>query len=153
MPKDLLKQKKPQFGFTLIELLIVIAIIAILIAIGAVSYTTAQRRARDAQRLSDVQKIATALEEFFADNHEYPTTATWENCLSNAGGCALASGIAPVANTYLRNVPRDPQNSSTLYGYAGVPVGTSNQKYTITLPVYEGGTAPTGYNPYNSPTH
>jgi prepilin-type N-terminal cleavage/methylation domain-containing protein len=63
-----------QRGFTLIELLIAVSIIVILITIGAVSYTTVNRNARDSQRQSDLAKIAAALEEYYADHGTYPNT-------------------------------------------------------------------------------
>ncbi len=72
--KKLLKSKKFQVGFTLIELLIVVAIIVVLITIGAVSYTTVNRNARNAQRQTDLNKIAAALEDFHADHGFYPST-------------------------------------------------------------------------------
>ncbi len=59
-------------GFTLIELLIVITIIVIVIGVGAVSYTTVAKNARDSQRKSDLAKIAEALEQSYSDFHVYP---------------------------------------------------------------------------------
>jgi prepilin-type N-terminal cleavage/methylation domain-containing protein len=60
-------------GFTLLELLIVIAIISILASLAAVSYSSAQRRARDSQRQSDLKAIQNALEQYYADNDgNYP---------------------------------------------------------------------------------
>lgn len=64
---------KNQRGFTLIELMVVIAVIGILAGIALVSLTGVQRRARDAQRLSDIRQIRTALETFKARNERYPT--------------------------------------------------------------------------------
>lgn len=65
--------KKSNHGFTLIEILIVVAIIAILTAIAATAYTTAQRRARDTQRKSDLASVQAALESFNSDHNYYPT--------------------------------------------------------------------------------
>lgn len=50
-------------AFTLIELLVVIAIIAILAALGLVAYSSAQRSARDALRMSIMRDIAAAIEQ------------------------------------------------------------------------------------------
>lgn len=64
--------EKSRMGFTLIELLIVVAIIAVLVGVGSVSFTTARRQGRDAQRKADLAKVASALEQYFADNTSYP---------------------------------------------------------------------------------
>lgn len=59
---------KNERGFSLLELLVVIGIIGILVAIGTISYSTAQTRSRDARRRSDVENIGKALEQYYAAN-------------------------------------------------------------------------------------
>ena len=61
--------KKNKTGFTLIELLIVISIIGVLSSVVISSLKTAREKARDAQRLSDVKQIQTALEMFYNENN------------------------------------------------------------------------------------
>ena len=58
-------------GFTLIELLVVISIIGILAALALVSYTSAQKQARDTQRKSDLRQYQTALESYANKNNIY----------------------------------------------------------------------------------
>lgn len=53
---------KVKRGFTLIELLVVIAIIGILATFIVASFTSAQKKARDAKRKSDLDAIKKALE-------------------------------------------------------------------------------------------
>jgi prepilin-type N-terminal cleavage/methylation domain-containing protein len=61
-------------GFTLLELLIVIAIIGILVAMGTVSYSTAQKRARDSKRQGDLKAIQNAFEQYYSKNNgNYPS--------------------------------------------------------------------------------
>lgn len=59
-------------GFTLIELIIVMAILGILAGVIGNSFISSQRRARDAQRKSDLRNIASALELFNDDYNRYP---------------------------------------------------------------------------------
>lgn len=103
-----------QRGFTLIELLIVVAIIAVLVSVGTFSYSTAMRNARDAQRKSDLKKIALALEKYYTDRGSYPpgsvppggTDATYQS----------TSGVTPwISNlgTYMTAVPVDPKNTAS----------------------------------------
>lgn len=67
------KQKLPNFiskqgGFTMIELLVVISIIGILAAVSLVSFTGAQKQARDAARKSDIKQYRDSLELFANKN-------------------------------------------------------------------------------------
>lgn len=71
-------------GFTLIELLVVITIIGILATLGAVSYSTAQRRGRDARRIGDMKAISNAQEQYFAANDDYEFV----------GGCGVTGFVA-----------------------------------------------------------
>ncbi|HLD21989.1 MAG TPA: prepilin-type N-terminal cleavage/methylation domain-containing protein [Patescibacteria group bacterium] len=59
-------------GFTLIELLIVIAIIGLLATLAILSLTAAQKKARDAKRVSDVKTMQMAMEMYYNDNSHYP---------------------------------------------------------------------------------
>jgi len=72
---NLLTKRHPQTkksAFTLIELLIVISIIAILVAAATVSWSTAQKKARDGKRKSDLKSIQQALEIYIEENETYP---------------------------------------------------------------------------------
>lgn len=83
-----------QRGFTLMELMIVIALVAILMAVGASSYFASIKTGRDTQRKGDVKQVQKALEEYYADTNEYPN-----NC----------SGLQP---SYLpQGMPKDPLGS------------------------------------------
>ncbi len=81
-------------GFTLLELLIVIALIGILVSLGAASYTAAQKKARDARRQADIKAIQDAFEQYYADNNgTYPTSAS----------CAAGTTYLPAG------IPKDPK--------------------------------------------
>lgn len=63
-----LKIFKNRAGFTLIELLVVISIIGVLASVVLSSLESARAGARDAQRISDLRQIQTALEMYRNDH-------------------------------------------------------------------------------------
>jgi prepilin-type N-terminal cleavage/methylation domain-containing protein len=63
--------KKTSPGFSLLELLVVISVIGIIIAMLAVSFGTAQVKARDSKRRSDVKALQNAYEQYFSANIGY----------------------------------------------------------------------------------
>ncbi|HSX39431.1 MAG TPA: type II secretion system protein [Candidatus Saccharimonadales bacterium] len=88
-------------GFTIIELLLVVSLIAILsgVTLTVLNVSQLQKRPRDAQRVSDLGRMQTALELFFADNRVYPTAASW----------ATASGaLAALKPSYISDIPAPP---------------------------------------------
>lgn len=83
-------------GFTLLEMLVVIGIVSILVSLGIASYSTAQKKARDARRKSDLVSMQKVLEQCYAvSNYAYPTingggtTSITVDCIAN-GGPSLA---------------------------------------------------------------
>ena len=99
-----LKSRKPfdlNRGFTLIELLVVIAIIGVLATLVLLQLGTARSRARDAKRIADVSQLRQAVELYYEDNSgAYPADITTANL-----------------SKYLTNIPTDPLNVATTYGY------------------------------------
>ena len=136
-------------GFTLIELLIVITIIGILASLTLASYGSAQAKARDGVRKSDLAQVKRALELAKADcqgNAWYP----WFSSLGSSGtshgpavtnyGTSAASGtstlrgyLTAAALTYMSSVPLDPKDadnsgsggSDNRYGYNVSSVSTT----------------------------
>ena len=104
--------KKSQ-GFTLFELLVSISIIGILVALATVSYSAAQKKARDARRIQDMKSIQTAAEQYYSiSNYNYPpsTTTPW-----------TANG-----QTILEDYPSDPKT-----GVEYVPSTLDSTEYCI----------------------
>ena len=93
-------------GFTLVELLIVIAVLGALASVFLLSFPSAQRRARDTQRRTDLKQYQ-ALIEIFAtnNNHTYPATS------------GNLTGICPDLNLAGNLCVDDPHNT-ILYQYA-----------------------------------
>lgn len=69
-------KKIKKSGFSLIELLVVISVIGILVAMGTVAYSGAQKRSRDAKRRGDIQAIQDAFEQYYAENSSYDADCT-----------------------------------------------------------------------------
>jgi prepilin-type N-terminal cleavage/methylation domain-containing protein len=64
-------------GFTLFEMLVVISIIAIMTATISLSFSSAQKKARDAKRMEDIKAIATAAEQMYSlSGFTYPPSAS-----------------------------------------------------------------------------
>ncbi len=72
-------KKQLQKGFTIVELLIVIVVIGILAALVLNTFSGVQRRARDTERQTDINSIATQLEVYYNDNGGYPLLASQVN--------------------------------------------------------------------------
>lgn len=116
-------QKAKRSGFTLIELLVVISIIGLLSSIVVASLDAARGRARDAQRLSDMRQIETALELFFNDNGHYPDITTNVGTCNYKVGCKIGVGdqIDDLLSPYISSVPQDPLHDGNVYFYSYDP--------------------------------
>lgn len=98
-------------GFTLIEILVVVTIIGILTAIAMVSYSSINKRSRDAKRKSDLEQIRAALELYRADNGAYPFM-TGVNPNRYIANMSYLSSVG-----YLNEIPNDPKNASDSWKY------------------------------------
>lgn len=101
-------------GFTIVELLIVIVVIGILAAITIIAYTGIQGRARDSQRLSDMEAIMKALENYKTNNGTYPPVTSTPNAsgweVTTNGTTATNFLSALVTTGVVSKVPLDPRN-------------------------------------------
>ena len=103
-------------AFTLLEMLVVIGIIAILVSLGFASYSTSQRKARDAKRQSDLKTAQQVMEQCYSVNtFQYPTIS----------GTGTITATCPAPNTSITFSIKDPLDTGT-YRY------TYTQDYTIT---------------------
>jgi prepilin-type N-terminal cleavage/methylation domain-containing protein len=90
------KHKTLSFGFTLFELLVSISIIGILTAVVAFSFSSAQKKARDSRRVTDMNAIQKAAELYYAaSGYSYPAAIPW---------------VAGSGETVMAIYPTDPKN-------------------------------------------
>lgn len=100
-------------GFTLMELLVVIAIIGILGTVILAALGEARAKARDSRRLADLREVEKAIELYYHDNGQYPSTSSgwWGTCPSY--GSHTTSGVngwvPDLAPTHIPVLPTDPK--------------------------------------------
>ncbi len=99
-----------KLGFTLVELLIVIAIFALIANVTMISLGKARRESRDAQRMSDVSQLRSALHLFSLEYGEYPDgedipLGTGNHIILNTDGWSTNT-TPPI---FMYSVPRDPR--------------------------------------------
>lgn len=140
-------------GFTFIEILVSVTIIAVLVAIGIGSYASINRQSRDTKRLSDLEQIRGALEQYRADNGQYPVSS-W---VSSATG--TDDWIDALVPEYMDALPLDPKNdveggtspSAGVFIYAynsgvwGVCVSAGGNEYILTAVLETGEQKSTQY--------
>jgi prepilin-type N-terminal cleavage/methylation domain-containing protein len=107
---------KSKSAFTLVELLIVVALIGILSSMAVVTFTGSQKRARDAQRRSDLKQYQTGVEAYSLRSGSYPIHQS----------SAIVSQDA-VCKTELKFVscPVDPKSGWYNYYYISDAAGSS----------------------------
>lgn len=109
-------------GFTLIELMVVVAIIGVLMAAGIVTFSGAQRVARDAKRRADVDAIAKAFEQYYTSTGRYTNGAVMETTsqFTSWGDTNVVAVLAPSFPSGV--LPIDPLNTgSYALGFVAIP--------------------------------
>jgi len=98
-------------SFTLLEMLIVLGIIATILSVLAVSFTTTQKKSRDAKRRGDIKALQNGLEQYYSVCHYVYPTSTSEESLDDSITCEAEDAvIIPV-------VPKDPKTGES-YTYS-----------------------------------
>lgn len=121
--------KGSNIGFTLVELIVVIAIIAILTAIGLVVYIGINEKSRDAARFADLAELNQAVYLAVQDANDYAPILCYNQTTPCSGSSypingntqqTDGTGWIPI-NFDINNIvtpntlPLDPKNDSTYY--------------------------------------
>ncbi len=105
-------------GYTLIEILTVVAIIGILATLSVGPIKAAQQRSRDAQRKSDMNLLAQALDLYYSENHTLPgdgSTCSYKSGKTTAWIPGLTSRYLPSSNGKV--IPVDPLKDKAEFYY------------------------------------
>lgn len=78
-----MKSQKKIGGFTLIELLVSMAIIGLLAAILLPNFVGARQRAKDSQKIQELNSVKNALSLYYGDNQGYPDGSACDRCLDD----------------------------------------------------------------------
>lgn len=107
-------------GFTLLEVLVSVTIIAVLTAIGIVSYSSVNKRSRDVKRKSDLEQIRSGLEMYRSDMSYYPGagSGSWTDA-SDLEATLVSAG-------YMPGIPSDPKSGTQDYRYKATSESGSN---------------------------
>ncbi|MFZ5425214.1 MAG: hypothetical protein ACOZAO_05445 [Patescibacteria group bacterium] len=140
-------KKVSEKGLTYVEITVVIAIIAIISAYALLSVNPSELRgkARDEKRVSDLQLIDRAINEYRIDNGVYPdfsdiVRVSTSLPVGSSGPLVNSLGngwIAADLSDYITKLPTDPLNDSTHhYSYAHTDFGYELQASLEVLTEY-----------------
>jgi prepilin-type N-terminal cleavage/methylation domain-containing protein len=130
------KTNSKQKGFTLYELIVVAGIILLLTSIVLSRLDLSRARGRDAQKISELKTLQTALELYQLEAGGYPqqpTNGPAKNSESNSTMSTTLQGI--VTAGYLSAIPKPPKGISVLdgniyyYQTADVDTGDADTSY------------------------
>lgn len=89
--------KNKSKGFTIVELLIVIVVIGILATLVIVTFTGIQQKARNSQRVTDIDAVDSHVEAFYAQYGFYPTLADLQDTSTGGFDQTFMKGLDPEA--------------------------------------------------------
>jgi len=103
-------------GFTLVELLVVISIISLLASFSIVSLGQARVKARNANRLGEMNNVRKALQLYYDNNLEYPIVACsidgsdndWSGGNYQGATNDCYNDLSDYLEPYIRKMPSDP---------------------------------------------
>ena len=102
-------KKLKTYGFTFIELLVTVTIMAVMMAVAIVSYSSTNVRSRDTKRKADLEVIRSALEICRSNTGTYPTSPLGNTVTCSDGAVTLKTVPTdpkpPAVYVYTRSTP------------------------------------------------
>jgi len=128
--KNLRSRFKNQKGFNLIELMIVIAIIALLIAIGIPAYQSMVRNGNEVSAISSIQNIKT-LQVGYAGKHQGKFAPSFDELIKSVQLDERFAGEAPVVNGYIFKMTTQESSGSkpSMYSITADPQSGSGTRH------------------------
>ncbi|HEU0050799.1 MAG TPA: type II secretion system protein [Patescibacteria group bacterium] len=116
-------------AFTVLELIIVIAVFGLLATLWAISWNSARAELRDAQRLSDISVLRSALSQYWLEKATYPVATNLDLGKPGVNADALTpNGFVSKSDVgtsvYLSPIPQGPKTGE-YYRYHGGATGYS----------------------------
>jgi general secretion pathway protein G len=107
-------KRKGQEGFTLIEIMVVILILGLLATIVVQNLRGATDRAKRTKAIADIAELKTALDRYYMDNGNYPTTDQGLQALVSAPSGGRIPTDYPDGG-YVSRIPNDPWGNPYFY--------------------------------------
>lgn len=122
---------KNQSGFTLIEMMVVVAVIAVITTVVAVSYGDAGRQQRNLERQTDLRQLQSAVENYKRKEGVYPDPGCSNNGWSSESNCdEYIAGLWP---EYIGSLPTDPNLNTDSVSSAGFSYTTNGSRSAYKL--------------------
>ena len=109
-------------GFTLVEIMVVVVIIGMLASLVGVTVIRQLEKAKHKNTAAQIRNFMTALDIYYMDNSNYPTTEQGLQALVQAPSTSPVPRNYP-KDGYLNQIPKDPWNNDYIYFSPGVTGG------------------------------
>jgi general secretion pathway protein G len=120
------RRRQGEAGFTLVEIMVVVVIIGMLASLVGVSVIRYLERAKRQTAAAQIKNFMTALDTYYMDNSNYPTTAQGLEALVSMPTSSPVPRNYP-RDGYLPSIPLDPWGNEYIY----FSPGNGGQPYTI----------------------
>ncbi|MDQ5932021.1 MAG: Prepilin-type N-terminal cleavage/methylation protein [Patescibacteria group bacterium] len=127
MTRIKLSSLKSHKAFTLVEVVVVLAVISVLVGVGAVTSTKYQQDARDSQRSSKANIIATSLEKYYSEKNEYPSCT-----LMTAAPTTVKTTLKGLADVDVLRAPQAAKGTNSIQCSTNAPSSPNTFVYTCT---------------------